>query len=119
MKERKLVFIYNADSGILNALKDAVRKAFAPKTYECSLCAVTYGPVSMKPEWRRFIENLPVEVEFLHRGEFTDRYGRSDIRFPAAVWEKAGSVEPVLTAEEINSCGSLEELKTKVQDAVS
>ena len=71
----KLIFVYNADSGVLNAVKDAVHKIFKPQTYGCNLCAVTFGPVSMKSEWGRYIEALPVSVEFLHRNEFIKQYG--------------------------------------------
>lgn len=83
MNYSKLIFVYNADSGILNAVKDAVHKTFKPQTYGCNLCAVTFGPVFMKSEWRRFIENLPVPVEFLHRDEFTEQYGADGRAFPA------------------------------------
>ena len=38
----KLIFVYNAGSGKLNALFDMAHKIVSPTTYECSLCALTH-----------------------------------------------------------------------------
>jgi hypothetical protein len=51
----RLILVYNADSGVLNMVKDAVWKVLQPSTYPCSLCALTYGWVSMHERWRRFL----------------------------------------------------------------
>jgi hypothetical protein len=71
---QRLVFVYNADGGHLAGLKDMFHKILSPATYPCSLCAITYGATSMRPEWREFIKNLPVPVDFLHRDEFVRDY---------------------------------------------
>jgi hypothetical protein len=124
MNRRKLVFVYNAQSGILNAVKDSLHKTFAPKTYQCNLCAVTFGSVTMKREWKRFVENLDITVEFLHIDEFESRYsGGEAARFgpyPAVFIVKeelhsgaagpAASPAALISAEEINSITSLSEL---------
>ena len=110
--QNKLIFVYNADSGLLNALKDAVHKTVSPDTYECNLCAITYGSVSMKPEWRKFIRSLLVETEFLHRDEFLEVYGPGEGDFPAIF---RSDRKLLISAEEINRCGSLEELKRLVE----
>ena len=55
MTETTLLFVYNADSGKLNALKDAIHKVVKPSTYPCSLCTVTYGNLGMKRTWKTFI----------------------------------------------------------------
>ena len=51
----RLVIVYNADAGLAAALFDAVHKVVAPATYPCSLCAVTYGALTMRPQWRRYL----------------------------------------------------------------
>lgn len=71
---QRLIFVYNADGGRLAGLKDMFHKILSPSTYPCSLCAVTYGATAMQPEWRAFIETLPVPMEFLHRDEFIRDY---------------------------------------------
>ncbi|RPD44643.1 hypothetical protein DNI29_21175 [Hymenobacter sediminis] len=70
----ELLFVYNADSGLLNSALDTLHKTLSPATYACSLCAVTYGATSMRPEWRTFLRDLPVNTTFLHRDELRQRY---------------------------------------------
>ncbi|KUG08832.1 hypothetical protein ASU33_11950 [Solirubrum puertoriconensis] len=70
----QLLFVYNADSGLHNALFDAVHKLVSPGTYPCSLCSVTYGATRMRPEWKQFLRNLPVPVKFLYRNQLSQRY---------------------------------------------
>ena len=57
-----LLFVYNADSGLLNSAKDYVHKIISPKTYECNLCAVTFGNFGIKNEWKRFVDSLNYSV---------------------------------------------------------
>ncbi|GGG53947.1 hypothetical protein [Hymenobacter glacieicola] len=70
----ELLFVYNADSGVVNGLLDSLHKALSPATYACSLCALTYGATSMRPQWREFLKSLPVHPTFLHRDELARRY---------------------------------------------
>ncbi len=43
--EKALIFVYNADSGLLNAINDGILKIVSPSTYQCSLCSLTFGVV--------------------------------------------------------------------------
>lgn len=107
----KLLFIYNANSGLLSSLKDTAYKAVSPDTYECNLCKVTFGPVSMKQMWKEYIASLPYDVEFLHRDEFRKRYpDKKSEPLPALFAEKGGSVEMAIPASEINLARSVEDL---------
>lgn len=81
----RLLFVYNADDGLAHKLMDAVHKALSPETYPCGLCAVTYGPVGMRPAWRAFVGALPVEATFLHREAFRRQY--DDRPLPAVLFE--------------------------------
>ena len=54
----KLVFVYNADSGLFEAMTDAIRKVVAPMTQNCNLCALTYQVAWMKPVWSSFVNHL-------------------------------------------------------------
>ena len=63
----KLIFIYNADSGIINSIKDFFHKTLRPETYECNLCAVSYGNLAMKSEWKNYINSLGIPVDLLNR----------------------------------------------------
>lgn len=109
MTGARLLFVYNADSGLLNALKDAWHKAVSPQTYECSLCAVTYGAVSMRPEWRAYLKRLPYEADFLHRDEWSE----SNEPLPAIFLKRGSEPAKVLVrASDLPLGQSLDELMT-------
>jgi hypothetical protein len=111
-----LVFVYNADSGVFNALADAAHKIFSPDTYACNLCALTHTAFGMRGEWRRFLEGLGVPLEFLHADELKARYGLKDVTLPAVFEREGASLRVAVGADEINACGSLEELEKLILD---
>ena len=106
----KIVFVYNADSGVMNTVTDYFQKIVSPSTYSCRLCAVTYGNLGMKGEWKKFIENLPIPSQFLHKDEFYEEYDMDDVAFPCAFLKKGDEMELFITSEEINACSSLDDL---------
>jgi hypothetical protein len=81
--ETRLILVYNADGGLLNALKDMVHKIASPGTYPCSLCALTYGPFTMHGRWRRFLAGLPVRKVFHHRDDFAAAFPGHGMALPA------------------------------------
>jgi len=111
----KLIFVYNADSGLLNAMKDWAHKIVSPKTYPCSLCALTYDNLGMRHPWREFVKELEYEVEFLHRDELEEQYGIKDAMLPAAFIQRDGKLDFWLTSETMDACNSLDELQTLVK----
>ena len=78
-----LVFVYNADSGLVSTLLDIGHKIVSPQTYSCNLCAITHSTFKMRDEWKQFVAQLNCPVEFLHRDELSERYGLRDISLPA------------------------------------
>ncbi|ULH16737.1 hypothetical protein MF271_09255 [Deinococcus sp. KNUC1210] len=110
-----LVFVYNADSGLLNALKDLWVKTVAPHTYDCQLCAVTYGPTGMRREWRDFVNGLGRETVFLHRDELAARYGLHQQALPAVYSMDNGTLRVWLSADELRACTTLEALMKLVR----
>lgn len=106
-----IVFVYNADSGLFNTLTDIAHKVFAPQTYECNLCAITYGNFAMRQEWKEFLETLGAELEFLHRDELAKRYGMRDVQLPAIFRKQDHALELWIGAEEINACKDIDDLK--------
>jgi hypothetical protein len=107
--------VYNADSGFLNLIKDAVHKTILPSTYQCNLCALTYGTISMKAEWKRFIATLDVPATFLHRDEFFERleshpHDLRGISFPAIFLDHDGTISLLIDTAAINRCETLEDL---------
>ncbi|MBD2769474.1 hypothetical protein IC235_16415 [Hymenobacter sp. BT664] len=102
---QRLLFVYNTDGGLLPGLKDLFHKILSPATYPCSLCAVTYGATSMQPEWKAFVQGLPVPVEFLHRDEFARAYPQwRGQALPAAfAAAETGELTPFIEAPEMDA----------------
>ncbi|PJJ60608.1 hypothetical protein [Hymenobacter chitinivorans] len=99
----QLLFVYNADTGLVNGLLDLAHKLVSPATYPCSLCAITHG-TRMRPEWKEFVASLPLESAFLHRDEFLVQYPeRAATALPAVfVRNKSGGLTSFITAAELN-----------------
>jgi hypothetical protein len=106
-----IVFVYNADSGLFNTLTDIAHKIFSPQTYECNLCAITYGNFGIRDEWRQFLETLAAGLEFLHRDELLRDYGLSGVELPAVFLKSDRGLKLWITAAEINQCHELAELQ--------
>ncbi len=106
---RTLIFIYNADGGLLNAAGDAVHKLVNPATYPCSLCALTYGTVSMRGTWRAFLGTTGLPVLFLYRDEFRADLDRRDLPLPAILLgaPSGGLPEVLVSAAELDALGDL------------
>lgn len=107
---KTLLFVYNADSGLFNTLTDIAHKIFSPQSYECNLCAITYGTFAIRAEWKEFLETLPCGLEFLHRDEFARQFGLHT-PLPAVFLKDGDGLETLIGADEINACSSIAELK--------
>ena len=46
--DKELIFIYNAKSGLVNEMIDVAHKIVSPRTYDCNLCAMSYGTFTKK-----------------------------------------------------------------------
>lgn len=112
--EKKLVFVYNADSGVINLVKDFWKKTLRPSSYECNLCFQTFGAFSMKKDWKTFINNLNIETEFLHRDEFEKKYDKKDAKYPSAYIFDEGKLTLLISDDEMNAAKSLDEMEVLV-----
>jgi len=114
-----LVFVYNADSGIFNAVADAAHKIFSPRTYQCNLCALTHSALGMRREWKHFLEGLGVPLEFLHADELRARYGLTGVPLPAIFRRRGEGLAAFAGADEINACRTGGELKQLIVTRLS
>ena len=103
-KATKLIFVYNADGGAFNGLKDILHKTIAPGSYECALCAKTFAFSGMRPEWKQAVAGLPLPAEFWHRDAFRAAYpARSGQTLPVAFSaDAAGQLTPFISTQEMN-----------------
>lgn len=109
----KLLFIYNADSGLLNTAKDIGHKLFSPQTYDCFLCSLTHGTFRENPVWKNFRQKSAIEMEFLHRDEFEKEY-KLIFEYPV-ILKQADSLEVAISKDTLGSFKSLDDLVEAVE----
>ncbi len=114
-ENKKIVFIYNAESGLMNAVKDYFHKKRSPETYQCNLCMQTFGGgISMKKDWKNYVNNLDIPVEFLHIDEFEKKFDVKDAKYPSAYLKNGSNMKLFITRDEMNKVESLDEMKELV-----
>ena len=110
----RLVFVYNADATLFAKVSDFAHKILSPKNYTCKLCTITYDNLGVKKEWGNFVNELEVEVEFLHKDEFERKYRYGNVVFPAVFSKNEGGIDLLIRESEINDCSSISDLKNLV-----
>lgn len=73
-KNKALILVYNANSGKTNSLIDSAHKLLSPKTYECKLCELTFGPIAENRKWKAFRKSSDIEMIFLHKDEYQKQF---------------------------------------------
>ncbi|TXT58726.1 MAG: hypothetical protein BAJALOKI2v1_310014 [Promethearchaeota archaeon] len=116
VKGKSLLFVYNADSGLGNAVKDYFQKAFRPSSYQCNLCAVTFGALGEKRSWKNFTENLKIPTRFLHKDEFIEEFNKPNVEFPCAFLKENDNLTLFISKEEMESVEEVVELKDLVYE---
>jgi hypothetical protein len=112
----KIIFVYNADSGVFNLLSDIAHKIFSPQTYACNLCAITHSNLGMRKEWKAYLDSLANPLEFLHGDEFKDKYKPDEVNLPAIFVEGNDSPKQIVSAAQINQSRSIQDLKTLIDN---
>ena len=105
----ELIFIYNTKSGVVNELIDFAHKIVSPETYDCNLCAISYGAFSMKKKWSTYIETLPFKSTFTYKDKFS-KNGYSNIKFPSVFIQSNEKLDEIISATEINEIKNLDQL---------
>lgn len=119
---KPLVFVYNANSGLGNALLDSIHKILGPNTYNCNLCAITFGFFSEHKKWKEFRKESGLEMEFLHLDEFKKRYPNEKQdreSFPQVFILKESKLQVFLRKGEINDMKSQEDLILAIRAKLS
>jgi hypothetical protein len=102
----RLIFVYNANGGLVQAFLDSVHKTLSPATYPCSLCAITYGSLRMDPKWRKWLKALPIPVAFYHK----DDAPYQGMPLPVVLCERGGQVETLMDAATLDGLSTLDAL---------
>ena len=111
--EARLIFIYNADSGLRNSILDGAYKALSPNTYQCNLCDLTYGVFKERKAWKKFREEMVWNTEFLHKDEFKKQYASKfghKFEFPIVLIALDDELQVFISAGELNELETMEAL---------
>lgn len=110
----RLIFVYNANSGTLNAIFESTRKLL--RLNGCDLCQITHGLAGESSDWRNCKEELGVPVDYLHKDELDARMEEAVAgQLPAVVAEAEGHLVLLLNADAVNRCrGSVSDLKGRL-----
>ncbi|RLB53802.1 MAG: hypothetical protein DRJ42_10895 [Deltaproteobacteria bacterium] len=110
----RLLFIFDADSGLWDAFVDSAKKVL--RINGCALCQITHGLVTEKSEWRQCQEALGAPIEYLHRDEIPpDLLPLVEGELPCIVAEHDGKRTLLLASETIARCrGSVDDLRGKL-----
>ena len=107
--ESELIFIYNAKSGIVNEFLDFAHKIVSPSTYNCNLCAISYGNFTMKKKWSDYISSLPVRSTFTYKDKVSE-YGYNNIESPSIIFRNGSRSKVIISSEEINKLKKIDHL---------
>jgi hypothetical protein len=111
----QLIFVYNAQRGPAHKILDFLHKSISPATYQCDLCALTYGHFSMKKEWKSFIESLPLSAQFYYREDLQAHLPGSDYALPCVLLVKQDMPALLISAEEMKRM-DLAQLKAALKE---
>jgi hypothetical protein len=111
----RLIFVFSADSGTLNAFLDSAKKLLRIKG--CTLCAITHGLAGEKSEWRDCKEELGVPIDYVHRDEVSGDLQRIvGDKLPCVVAQTGDDLVLVLGPDVLERCqGSVADLKGRLQ----
>ncbi|ADY29833.1 hypothetical protein [Cellulophaga lytica] len=110
---QKIIFVYNANSGVGNAMLDSVHKIFSPSTYNCNLCSITFGVFTEDKAWKKFRSTTNLELQFLHKDEFEKKFVGSkfvNTTLPVIFKESGGELKEFITTNELNELKSSDQL---------
>ena len=96
--ESELIFIYNAKSGLVNEFLDFAHKIVSPSTYNCNLCAISYGNFTMKKKWSDYISSLPVRSTFTYKDKVSE-YGYDNIKLPSVIFRNGSKSKVIISSE--------------------
>jgi len=118
----KLIFVYNADSGLKNAVLDSAHKILSPKTYQCRLCDLTYGAFKEKKAWKKFRKETDIEMKFLHADEFENLYKskfRPAFELPVVLIENQYDLDVLISSKGFEKIKTCDELIKKLKGLVN
>ena len=119
MTER-LVFVYNANAGLIAGALDSIHKTLSPGTYGCNLCALTYGALTMRSEWRNWLKSISLPADFYHLPDFRSAFPEfSDEPLPLVGTVSKGRLSVLMSSDALSQIKSVDELIEALQSQLS
>jgi hypothetical protein len=100
---------------------DSAHKILSPKTYQCSLCDITYGAFTENSSWRKFRKAADVNMEFLHKDEFAKAYKSKfgyKFTFPIVLAESSDGLDIFIKTEELDGLENSKDLIALIQERI-
>ncbi len=114
----KIIFVYNANSGLMNTVLDIGHKILSPETYECNLCNITHGVLQEREEWKTFRESSTDDLEFLHKDEFEKKYQQVK-EYPVILMSNGrNELQEIINKDELNQLDTVEGLIKKLKETI-
>ncbi|MBZ9627958.1 GTPase [Psychroflexus sp. CAK57W] len=120
-KNKALIFVYNANSGVHNSLLDSVHKILSPKTYECNLCELTFGAISENRKWKAFRKKSDIEMVFLHKKEYQRKFKSKFEKLydlPVILYQDNYDLSLLMGKDELNQIEKVETLIEKIKSRI-
>ena len=110
-----LIFVYNANSGTINSLIDSAHKWVSPKTYNCKLCALTFGILKEEKTWRAFRNSSEIKMDFYHKDEFEVAFGANRFNYPVVLKLKDDTLESLIDTNTLSTIESSKDLIKQIE----
>ncbi len=110
-----MIFVYNANSGRVNALLDAGHKLLSPSTYPCSLCALTHNTFTENKIWNTFRNESDIDMMFYHKDEFESHFPNANIVYPIVLKLENKLLSTVLNNEALDKISNIEHLISRLK----
>ncbi len=123
LRAKRVIFVYNADSGALAAMWDSAKKVVGSEK-ACTLCSIAHGVFAEKAEWGEIDRSLGAPAVYYHRDDIPAEVrafiDQKSLPLPLVVFEwEGGDYDVAITAGTVkNSAGDPRRLKDELKAAL-
>mgnify|MGYP006273302253 CR=1 FL=1 len=111
---RRLLFVFDANSGMWGAVVDSSRKLL--NIQGCALCSITHGIAGEKSGWKECKAELGAPVEYVHKDELHGPLAAVATELPCIAAEADGRFVLLVSRDAIARCkGSIADLRGKIR----
>ena len=107
MKDRQLIFIYNANSDAFSVIKDSIDKIKTGKS-QCSLCNATWGVFNVKPSWSAKEKQIKIPFVYYHRDDMPNLISKflkeNNLLLPAVLLRENDKFKLLVSNKHLDKC---------------